>query len=221
MLINSQTEENYLKAIFKLSQVEDSSVSTNSIAKELGTKASSVTDMLKKLKTKKLLNYEKYKGVTLTKSGNKTAANIIRKHRLWEVFLVEKLKFNWDEVHEIAEQLEHIKSKDLVKKLDQFLGNPKFDPHGGPIPNIDGVFPKSEAILLSELSKGTKGIVIGVKESSAKFLQYIESLNLGLGAAVKIEEVVEFDQSFQIKIGSKLQHISNEVAKNILLNVHD
>lgn len=217
--INSQTEENYLKAIFKLSQQSDVSVSTNAIAEEIGTKASSVTDMLKKLRAKKLLNYEKYKGVSLTSQGSQIAAHIIRKHRLWEVFLVDKLNFNWDEVHDIAEQLEHIKSPDLIQKLDEFLDNPKFDPHGDPIPNEKGVFPKSESIKLSELGINNKGVVIGVKESSPKFLKYLEDLGLALGVKIVVKNVIEFDNSFELKIGSKVKHISNDVAKNILLSI--
>src|SRR5690554_5916872 len=134
----SDSEENYLKSIFHLQRLSEDGVSTNAIADRMQTKASSVTDMLKKLADKDLVNYIKYQGVTLTNKGKKTAASIIRKHRLWEVFLVEKLDFNWDEVHEIAEQLEHIQSEKLIKKLDAFLGYPKKDPHGDPIPDADG-----------------------------------------------------------------------------------
>jgi DtxR family transcriptional regulator, Mn-dependent transcriptional regulator len=128
------SEENYLKAIYHLSKEEDESVSTNALAERLETTAASVSDMLKKLAKKELIEYKKYQGVNISEKGKRVALQIIRKHRLWEVFLVEKLSFNWDEVHEIAEQLEHIDSPTLVKRLDEFLGYPKFDPHGDPIP---------------------------------------------------------------------------------------
>ncbi|WP_243389180.1 metal-dependent transcriptional regulator, partial [Flavobacterium psychrophilum] len=132
------SEENYLKTIYHLTTISDSEVSTNAIAEKMETKASSVTDMLKKLSEKDLINYKKYQGVSLTETGSLSAKMIVRKHRLWEVFLVEKLDFPWDEVHDIAEQLEHIKSEKLINKLDDFLGNPTEDPHGDPIPNANG-----------------------------------------------------------------------------------
>src|SRR3984885_5178673 len=137
--MNTFTEENYLKAIYHLSH-ESGSVSTNQIAAALNTKAASVTDMLKKLADKALINYEKYQGVTLTSAGQKIALHIIRKHRLWEYFLVEKLNFKWDEVHEMAEEMEHISSVELIDRLDKFMDYPKHDPHGDPIPDSDGKF---------------------------------------------------------------------------------
>src|SRR5688572_3663166 len=157
--MNSHTEENYLKAIFKLLEKEKGEVSTNAIAEKVNTKAASVTDMLKKLADKKLINYKKYQGVTLTAKGEKIAINIIRKHRLWEVFLVEKLKYKWDEIHDIAEQLEHIQSDSLIDRIDSFLNYPKFDPHGDPIPDLNGNFQQQKSQLLSTITKGNTCIV--------------------------------------------------------------
>ncbi|NND87947.1 MAG: metal-dependent transcriptional regulator, partial [Flavobacteriaceae bacterium] len=150
----SLTEENYLKTIFHLEQVSSGDISTNAIADKMETQPSSVTDMVQKLAEKELLSYKKYKGTRLTEIGKKVAADVIRKHRLWEVFLVEKLKFHWDEVHDIAEQLEHVQSDELIARLDAFLGHPDFDPHGDPIPDKHGVIKRTEKILLSEAKKG-------------------------------------------------------------------
>ena len=135
------SEENYLKTIYHLTTSLSTEISTNAIAEMMETKASSVTDMLKKLAEKDLVHYKKYQGVFLTPKGKLAAKMIVRKHRLWEVFLVEKLDFSWDEVHEVAEQLEHIQSKKLIDKLDQFLEYPSIDPHGDPIPNAKGEWP--------------------------------------------------------------------------------
>ena len=171
-------EENYLKTIFHLERKLKSEVSTNALAERMQTRASSVTDMMQKLADKKMLVYKKYKGVQLTEKGKKAAAYVVRKHRLWEVFLVDKLKFHWDEVHEIAEQMEHINSVELIKRLDAFLGHPDFDPHGDPIPDKDGNIKKAEKRLLSELIKNQIGICVGVKESSPEYLQYLDKKNL-------------------------------------------
>ena len=175
-------EENYLKAIFHLENDHGAGVSTNAIADKMDTRASSVTDMIQKLADKKVISYQKYKGDSLTKKGKSIAVNIIRKHRLWEVFLVEKLDFQWDEVHEIAEQLEHIKSDELIQKLDLFLGHPDFDPHGDPIPDRNGYIKPTEKKLLSKLKKNQRGICVGVKESSATFLQYLDTRKIGIGS---------------------------------------
>src|SRR5580693_6558937 len=155
--MNTFTEENYLKAIYHLS-LQSESVSTNQIAASLNTKAASVTDMLKKLADKELINYTKYQGVTLTPQGEKIAVSIIRKHRLWEYFLVEKLNFKWDEVHDVAEELEHISSKELADRLDQFMGYPKYDPHGDPIPDSNGKLKTHELKPVSSLSINSNGI---------------------------------------------------------------
>jgi DtxR family Mn-dependent transcriptional regulator len=210
-------EENYLKAILKLSNYTLEIVSTNAIAKELKTKASSVTEMIKKLTDKKLVNYLKYKGVSLSKSGYKTAIDIVRKHRLWECFLVSKLQFDWDEVHDVAEQLEHIKSSKLIDSLDIFLGKPKKDPHGEPIPNINGDFPKSNSLLLSEFPDDVIGEVIGVTNDTPSLLKYLDSLSLTIGSKVVINKKIDFDNSFEIAINNKQSHISHKVAKTLLI----
>ncbi|MBX9851406.1 MAG: metal-dependent transcriptional regulator [Cytophagaceae bacterium] len=212
------TEENYLKAIYHLSDHGRNDVSTNAISEVLKTKPASVSDMLRKLADKNVINYIKYQGVTLTHKGKKEALQIIRKHRLWEVFLVEKLKFNWDEVHEIAEQLEHIQSKFLIKRLDEFLGYPQHDPHGDPIPNENGEMIPKKQISLSEAPVQKQGIVMGLKETSPLFLQYLDKINIYLGAKVKVVDRIEFDSSIEIQIdGKKTAIVSNEVAKNILI----
>ena len=210
-------EENYLKAILKLSNYSLDTVSTNAIAKELKTKASSVTEMIKKLTDKKLVNYQKYKGVSLSKSGYKTAIDIVRKHRLWECFLVSKLQFDWDEVHDVAEQLEHIKSSKLIDSLDIFLGKPKTDPHGEPIPNINGEFPKSNSLPLSDFPDDVTGEVIGVSNDDPSLLKYLNSLSLTIGTKVVINKKIDFDNSFEIVINNKQSHISYEVAKTLLI----
>lgn len=213
----SYTEENYLKAIFKLSEQLEKAVSTNAIAAEMATSAASVSDMLKKLKDKELIHYEKYKGVTLTENGNEIATALIRRHRLWEVFLVEKLEFSWDEIHEIAEELEHINSTKLTNQLDAFLGFPKFDPHGDPIPDKDGNFTTRKQFLLSD-STINKGIIVGVNEHSTPFLQQLDRLKLVLGTTVEILEKFEYDGSLHIKINDETeQTISGKMAQNIFI----
>lgn len=215
--MNTLAEENYLKAIFKLSGKKKAAVSTNAIAEELETKASSVTDMIKKLTDKKLVNYQKYNGTSLTKKGHEIAVHIVRKHRLWEVFLVKNLNFQWHEVHEIAEQLEHIKSPKLVEHLDAFLGFPQYDPHGDPIPSKNGDFPKSFSATLIDLSIANKGHVVGVSQDNPSFLQYLDKLEIHLGTKIQVIEKIEFDQSLEVKINGKVTHISSELAKNILI----
>jgi len=216
--MNTFTEENYLKAIFKYSAKNKEGVSTNVIADELNTKASSVTDMIKKLSDKKLVLYKKYKGVTLTEKGKKIAISIIRNHRLWEVFLVEKLNFKWDEVHDLAEELEHINSEKLTDQLEIFLEHPKYDPHGDPIPDKDGNVFHHKDVTLSDLSNNQKGIVVGVKEHSSSYLKYLESINLLLGSEIKVNEVIEFDQSMNVSInkGGKTI-ISHQASKNLII----
>lgn len=214
----STTEENYLKAIFKISEKAQKSASTNSIAKHLNTSAASVTDMLKRLAEKKHINYEKYKGVTLTNEGSKMATLLIRKHRLWEVFLVKKLRFTWDQVHDIAEQLEHIQSKELIMRLDAFLDYPKFDPHGDPIPNADGKFTIRSQTPLSEMHQGQIGSLVGVKEHNSEFLQYLNSLNVKLGTIISIIETIPFDRSMRVEIDNKREIlITATVAQNLLI----
>jgi len=219
MFLSSPAEENYLKTIFKLSGKERKSVSTNAIADELQTKASSVSDMLKKLAEKNLVDYIKYQGVTLTKSGLSIAIHIVRKHRLWEVFLVNSLHFKWDEVHEIAEQLEHIKSPELVARLDVFLNHPNYDPHGDPIPNEKGEFPITSAVPLNQLKVHAKGKVVAVDLDEPSFLNYLDKLNVSIGTLIEIIELNNFDNSIDILINSTKRHISTDVAKNILISL--
>ena len=215
----TQAEENYLKAILKLSGKDKKSVSTNAIAEELQTKASSVSDMVKKLSEKGLIHYIKYQGVSLSKEGLNLAVHIVRKHRLWEVFLVDHLNFKWDEVHDIAEQLEHIHSLELVNKLDAFLNFPSHDPHGDPIPNAHGEFPKSSAIPLSDLPLKSEACVVGVEMDEPNFLKYLDKLHISIGSSIRILDVNEFDNSLDIVIDGKQGHISVDVAKNILISV--
>lgn len=214
----SRTEENYLKAIFNLCEESDDLASTNSIAELMNTKAASVTDMIKRLSKKEipLILYQKHKGVRLTDAGRKLATNLIRKHRLWETFLVEKLNFSWDEVHEIAEELEHIKAEKLIDRLDEFLGKPKFDPHGDPIPDAAGNFTYRKQILLAELAENKTAVVVGVLDDSPSFLQYLDKLNLVLGAKVQVLERVEYDGSNRILLNNQLEQIlTNKVCQNL------
>lgn len=213
------SEENYLKTIYHLTTNSDAEISTNAIAEMMVTKASSVTDMLKKLAEKDLVNYKKYQGVSLTEEGKLAAKMIVRKHRLWEVFLVEKLDFPWDEVHDIAEQLEHIKSEQLIDKLDDFLGNPTEDPHGDPIPDAKGKIIKVEKLLLSELSENQIGICVGVKDSSAEFLKYLDKNKIALGVVIKVNSIEAFDLSFNVKINEIDFMISNKIAENIFVKL--
>lgn len=213
------SEENYLKAIYHLGNQGGEAVSTNAIAEQIDTKASSVTDMVKKLAEKELANYIKYQGVSLTEAGRLTAMSVIRKHRLWETFLVNKLNFSWDEVHEIAEQLEHIKSEKLINKLDDFLDNPTHDPHGDPIPDKQGNYTTIKSNSILEFKIGNQGILISVKDSSDAFLKYLNKNDLALGDMIKVVEFEPFDESFTIETKSKTMTISKNVAENLYLSV--
>lgn len=218
--MRTSSEEDYLKAIYALSD-SDNGASTNALANHLNMKASSITDMLKKLSDKGWVNYEKYKGASLNVDGKIIALSIVRKHRLWETFLVNKLNFKWDEVHEIAEQLEHIKSNELVDRLDDFLGNPKFDPHGDPIPNKDHEITDSrKRSYLSEVEVNRDVIIIGVKDSSAQLLQYLEKENMILGKNIIVLEIHDFDKSLRISINGKELNISERVAQNVLVQTN-
>lgn len=213
------SEENYLKTIYHLTTASGQEVNTNSIAEKMETKASSVTDMLRKLAEKDLVNYKKYQGVSLTEKGNLSAKMIVRKHRLWEVFLVDKLNFSWDEVHDIAEQLEHIKSEQLINKLDDFLGNPTEDPHGDPIPNAQGKIIKIDKQLLSELQENQIGICVGVKDTSSEFLKYLDKQEIALGSKIEFLSKETFDLSLKIKVDNKELTISNKIASNLYVKV--
>ncbi len=215
LFIMTTSEENYLKVIYHLSNLTPKGVNTNAIAAMLDTKASSVTDMLKKLSEKDWINYQKYQGVSLTDKGKLNAKIIVRKHRLWEVFLVEKLGFAWDEVHEVAEELEHIKSEKLINQLDQFLNFPSFDPHGDPIPNAKGEIIKIEKQLVSEIEVGRTITCVGVKDTSVDFLQYLNKQNISLGTKMKVLEKEPFDGTLKIEINNSVLVISDKIANNL------
>jgi DtxR family Mn-dependent transcriptional regulator len=211
-------EENYLKAIYHLSDGGKKSVSTNDIAAEMKTKAASVSDMLRKLGEKEVIEYRKYYGLQITEIGKRQALHTIRKHRLWEVFLVDKLNFAWDEVHEVAEQLEHINSSLLIQRLDAYLNYPKFDPHGDPIPDEFGDVRSRPRIQLNEMEIDQSGQIVAVKDSSAAFLRYLDKVGAYIGARIKVLDKVEFDGSLEILVDQKKTlFMSKDVAGNILV----
>lgn len=211
---HTETEENYLKTIFRFSRDEES-VSTNTIANYLGTSAASVTDMLKRLSKKGLVNYTPWYGVVLEEEGRKVALKIIRKHRLWEVFLSQKLQFSWDNVHDVAEQLEHINSPELIQRLDEFLGFPKFDPHGDPIPSESGEIEIRTTHLLQDIQVGATAEIAGVLLSSADFLQYLDRVGLTIGQKVQVNEKISFDNSMILEVKDARVIVSGTVSKNL------
>lgn len=213
------SQENYIKTIYSIAEKSDMDyVNTNSIAEKLDMKASSVTEMLKKFESAEIVDYKKYKGVKLTSKGTTLALNLIRKHRLWEVFLLEKLDFKWDEVHDIAEQLEHIQSKELTDRLDAFLDHPKFDPHGDPIPDKHGnIEDNRPSALLNEFAIRESGIMIGVVDSSSVFLKYLERVHITLGQEVQVLDKLEFDGSLVLSVSGSEVSVSAQAAKNIIL----
>ena len=217
-MVLSQTEENYLKEIYHLSE-DKPIVSTNALASEMNTTPASVNDMFKRLSQKSMIKHVKYKGSTITEKGRKVAIQIIRKHRLWEVFLVEKLKFQWDEVHEIAEQLEHIQSPVLVERLDNFLGNPILDPHGDPIPDKDGNLYYPEQILVSKMDVGQSGILTSVTSDDTILLQHIDLLGLYLGISFSIKSISNFDSSIVAVSGGRDIFISREVSNHLMITL--
>lgn len=213
----TQSEENYLKAIYHLGRQNPGVISTNAIAEEMQTKPSSVTDMVKRLAEKGYLNYRKYQGVNLSEKGRHKALMIIRKHRLWETFLVEKMNFTWDEVHEIAEQLEHIQSEKLIDELDRFLSYPKVDPHGDPIPDRNGDVESRNSKLLSNLDINASGICIGVRDSSSSFLRYLDKNEIALGDRIYVMEKEDFDDSISVRIGNRNLQLSHAIASNLIV----
>jgi len=215
------SEENYLKAIYHLENQHKKGVPTNALAEMMETKASSTTDMIKRLSEKELVAYKKYQGVKLTSKGESHAVKVIRKHRLWECFLVDKLNFSWDEVHDIAEQLEHIESEKLIQELDKFLGYPRTDPHGDSIPDGKGNFSKINKVLLSKCEPGQIGVFVGVKDSSASFLQYLDKNKIALGAKIKVLYKEEFDQSIELQINDRVFTVSYKSASNLYLKLPD
>lgn len=222
--MNTRAEENYLKAIFKLSELarprserETASIPTNAIAVEMGTSAASVTDMIQRLSEKGLVHYEKYRGVLLTDTGRQLATQLVRRHRLWEVFLVDKLGFTWHEVHDLAEELEHVGSEDLTDRLDAFLGHPRFDPHGDPIPNAEGRFTLRQQIPLTDLTPHTPAVVVGVREHSISFLTHLDDIGVALHKEIKVHERFNYDDSVRVDIAGVQHTISGKVARNILV----
>lgn len=212
------SEENYIKSIYHLQQ-ETGLVNTNALAAEMDTRAASVTDMLKKLKTKKLLQYERYKGFKLNEAGKKVALDVVRKHRLWEFFLVEKLKFDWNEVHPIAEELEHISSDELIIRLDKFLGNPSFDPHGDPIPDKNGKIPVINQQSLSGIPLNKKVTVSSVSNQTAQMLELLKHYGIALGTEITVLKKFDFDGSLEIKVSKQTACVvSEQVAKNVFVH---
>ena len=212
------SEENYIKSIYHL-QKDTDTVNTNSLAAEMQTSAASVTDMLKKLQAKKLLQYERYKGFKLNETGKKVALGVVRKHRLWEYFLVEKLGFAWDKVHPIAEELEHISSEELVRRLDQFLGTPSFDPHGDPIPDRNGKIPVIRQLNLSSLPAKQHAIVSSVSNQTPQMLDMLRHYHIGMGTSITVLKHFEFDGSLEIKVLKQSACIiSEQVAKNVFVH---
>ena len=214
--MNTKSEEDYLKCLYHLQQGKKS-VSTNEIANYLSMKPSSVSDMLKKLAEKKCVNYLKYKGSFLTKKGELIALSIIRKHRLWETFLVNKLGFSWSKVHNIAEQLEHVNSEELIDKLDHFLGHPQIDPHGDPIPQKNGTIAKLNQKLLSELKNGEEGVITGIKKGTPSLLNFLDQKNIKLGDQIQLISILEFDQSAEVIIHKKTINLSEKICSNLLI----
>lgn len=210
-------EENYVKSIYKLQDGQET-VSTNAIAYEMDTKPASVTDMAKKLKEKKLIDYEKYQGITLTAEGRKIALQIVRRHRLWECFLVDKLAFSWEEVHELAEELEHVRSEKLTARLSDFLGNPTTDPHGDPIPDAQGRINKSRSHQPLDKATAKRLEVAAVNDQSTALLEFLNAKGIRLGTQIEVIERYEFDNSVEIKIKNQPAFtISEQVSKNILV----
>jgi len=216
--MQTHSEENYLKTIFKLGKVEGKKISVKAVADSMGNNPASVIDMLKKLTDKKLIRYEKASGVELSPHGMSTALQIVRKHRLWEVFLKEKLNYSWAEVHEIAEQLEHIQHHELADRLDEFLGFPEYDPHGDPIPDSKGNLPNSSKKTLLEINVGQTCRVVAVKDTSSAFLDYLQQLNIGIGTSLKVIEKIVFDGTVSIEISQKLKaSVSKKFAESLLV----
>jgi DtxR family transcriptional regulator, Mn-dependent transcriptional regulator len=224
MLIRMQystSKENYLKSIFHL-QEGGGTVTTNALANELQTKPASVTDMLKKLKAQKLLLYEKYQGFRLSNEGKKVAVQVVRKHRLWEYFLVEKLRFGWEEVHEMAEELEHISSKKLIDRLDEFLGFPKSDPHGDPIPDSSGKFVIRPNLALINIELNKMAVVSNISDQSAGMLELLKHRNITIGTRVEVKKRFEFDNSIELKIKNQVPvTVSEHVAKNVFVKYEE
>lgn len=219
-ILLTTAEENYLKAVFKIIEKGGKTAGTNSVAEAMQTSAASATDMLKRLHEKGLVSHEKYRGVDLTDEGRRCAIALIRKHRLWEVFLLEKLGFAWHEVHDIAEQLEHVQSEELIRRLDAYLGHPQYDPHGDPIPDPQGRWAYRDQHALSALTPGQSGVVTGVDEHSPAFLQYLDRAGLILGAQLILLERVAYDHSSIIRTSDGVEKVvSEKVSQNVFVKL--
>ncbi len=215
----SLSEENYLKEIYHLSQDGARKISLTALSERLGIKAASAVDMIRKLSAKRFITYEKSKGVKLTTAGAKVALSIVRSHRLWEVFLLEKLKYSWDTVHGIAEQMEHIKDPELADRLDEFLGRPDYDPHGDPIPKSDGRMPRIPKTTLSDVAVGAACVVVGIKDTSPAYLQYLKKLGISIGTRIRVSERIEYDGSMVIEIGKgNRPNVSKQFAESVLVD---
>ena len=214
----SIAEENYLKALLRISTEENGEAGTNSLATRLQVKPATVTDMLKKLREKSLVDYKRYGKIRLTNQGRIKATEILRKHRLWETFLYEKLDFTWDEVHEVAEQLEHIQSEKLIDSLDAFLGHPEYDPHGDHIPSAGGMYKPEKRLLLSALKEGQQCQMAAVKNNDPEFLQHISELGFGIQATIKLVKRMHFDESLNVLVNGAEVHISKKIADHIFVN---
>jgi DtxR family transcriptional regulator, Mn-dependent transcriptional regulator len=213
------SEENYLKAIFRLGHGQQKAVLTSEIASNLNTAPASVTDMIKKLSEKDLVSYERYRGVRVTRKGERAALDVIRRHRLWEVFLTDVLNFGWDEVHHLAEELEHVSSDELISRLDRFLGNPKFDPHGDPIPDKNGKIILSNGRVLFGAEDGSEWLVSGVLDDATPFLQFLNRKGIRPGVRLQVVHTDSFDQSMLVKSeDGKEQYLSGEVAQLITVS---
>ncbi|MFI5251525.1 MAG: metal-dependent transcriptional regulator [Bacteroidota bacterium] len=215
-MMQTQSEEDYIKGIYFL-QKENESVATSVLAKHLGIGDGSVTDMMKKLSQKRFINYERYQGVTLTTAGRRLALKLVRRHRLWEMFLVQFLGYTWDEIHNEAEILEHVTSDDLESRIDQALGYPKVDPHGDPIPTPDGDLVELRYKNLSECTEGERGVVLRVKDGNPEILKYMTKLGLGLNKRVEIIQKIQFDGSVIVKIDGKEVPLSEKLAQSIFV----
>ncbi|MGK6353028.1 metal-dependent transcriptional regulator [Parapedobacter sp. DT-150] len=213
----SDTEENYLKALLRITgeQGRAGEAGTNQLAGKLNVRPATATDMLKKLKEKQLVNYERYGKISLTDKGRDVAVAIVRKHRLWETFLFDKLGFSWDEVHDVAEQLEHIKSEKLVERLDKFLDYPQFDPHGDAIPTADGAYVSEARVILSEADEGKQYTIVAVKDNTPSFLQYVSQIGIGIHSKIAVLAKYAFDHSMALELEGIKINISDKVAQNI------
>lgn len=214
----SVAEENYIKSIFHLQ--EKGGLSTGKLSESLQTKPASVTDMLKKLKEKKLIAWSPYKQIKLTAKGKTLALNIIRRHRLWEYFLSEKLHFDWDEVHAVAEELEHVSSEKLIDKLDAFLHYPRVDPHGDPIPDADGNMQPRAQLRMADLPLHTPANIIAVTSQELHLLELLKHFSISLGTRIEVKKKFEFDESMEVRISNKAAiHIGNTISKSLIVKI--